>query len=227
MVGPGSSAICSSMGLFYVSDSGITIRVIIYLKEGIMKVFNIVSSKNGQGTTTTAAALAILTSETHQTAIIEATPHHDLFAVLAISDRGAGTVHDASETLLAVESDNVIGSYEKIKNLGDVEFLFIDWGTTKPTITSDVTLGVVRTSYLPARRWVKSDIKADALICLHKETDALKPEDMASATGVTRFTTVLMEHQVERSSDAGLFLHRLPRSLRGDLQRLVPSRSSV
>jgi hypothetical protein len=216
------------MGLLYVSDSGITIRVIIYLKEGIMKVFNIVSSKNGQGTTTTAAALAILTSEMHQTAIIEATPHHDLFAVLAISDRGAGTVHDASETLLAVESDNVIESYEKIKNLGDVEFLFIDWGTTEPTITADVTLGVVRTSYLPARRWVKrSDMKADALICLHKETDALKPEDMASATGVQRFSVVLMDHQVERSSDAGLFLHRLPRSLRGDLQSVVPRHSSV
>jgi len=215
------------LGLFVVTKHDITIRVINYQKEGAMKVFNIVSPKGGQGTTTTAAAIAILTSERHQTAIIEATPHHDLFGILAMSNRETGTVCDASETLLAVESDNVIESYEKIKNLGDVEFLIIDWGTTKPTIPADVTLGVLRTSYLPARRWTATQMQADAIICINHAEDALTPKDIANATGVTRYTPIMFHHKVERTVDAGLFLHRLPEVLRAGLEIVVPIRSFV
>jgi hypothetical protein len=175
-------------------------------------VIRLLGAKGGQGTSTTAAALAVLASQSGlRTALASAQPD-DITAILGVPPGTAGEV--APGLLL----DDELEAF-------DVELVVID-GDVHEALEVDTTFLVLRPCYLSLRRWMAQPAPVDAFILITEAGRALDASDVASVLGLPLAAEIMAQADIARAMDAGVLLHRVPTELRRSLKKLVPEKLS-
>ena len=201
------------------------------------------ATKGGQGVTTAAAALAILTARTGARTLLVDTAH-DQPAILGLPDpTGPGLgdyLQPASRTTLAQITTPVAENLDLIHR-GDTEIVFathtygqltgglghydhviIDTHNAAYawTLHVDRRLLVTRPCYLALRRSAVTP-RPDAVVLINEHERALNATDIETVLGIPITTTVPYHPAIARAIDAGLLTTRLPRELARALRPLL------
>ena len=208
-----------------------------------MPITAIYATKGGQGVTTTAAALAILTARTGARTLLVDTAH-DQPAVLGLPEpTGPGLgdyLQPASRTTLAQITTPVAENLDLIHR-GDTEIVFaahtygqltgglghydhviIDTHNAAYawTLHVDRRLLVTRPCYLALRRSAVTP-RPDAVVLITEHERALNATDIETVLGIPITATVTHHPAIARAIDAGLLTTRLPRELARALRPLL------
>jgi MinD superfamily P-loop ATPase len=201
------------------------------------------SSKGGSGTTVVSAALAILSSASHPTTLVDLCG--DLPAALGVAEPSGPGVADwmqspvATDTALGTLATEVTpdlhllhrghGSFppHRWSTLADNIAaslhgnVVIDAGTLVPPPElrhlADSCLLVVRPCYLALRRAIADAPSLESwvtgVVLVTEPGRALRSTDVARSLGVPVVAEIPLDPSVARAVDAGMLLSRLPRTL--------------
>lgn len=196
------------------------------------------SAKGGVGTSAIAAALAIRAAQTQAVLLVDLAG--DQPAILGLPEpEGPGVtdwlaagaevpVNALAELESEVTSDlsllhcgTALPSKERLELLaavlaGGSRTVVVDAGVVPAGDVwwhQGVSICVVRACYLVLRRLGRLD-PATRLVVISEPGRALRAADVAAATGVPIWVHLMTDPAVARAVDAGLFVSRLPRSLR-------------
>ena len=208
-----------------------------------MPITAVYATKGGQGVTTTAAALAILTARAGARTLLVDTAH-DQPAILGLPDpTGPGLgdyLQPASRTTLAQITTPVAENLDLIHR-GDTEIVFathtygqltgglghydhviIDTHNAAYawTLHVDRRLLVTRPCYLALRRSAVTP-RPDAVVLINEHERALNATDVETVLGIPITATVPYHPAIARAIDAGLLTTRLPRELARALRPLL------
>ena len=208
-----------------------------------MPITAVYATKGGQGVTTTAAALAILTARTGARTLLVDTAH-DQPAILGLPDpTGPGLgdyLQPASRTTLAQITTTIAENLDLIHR-GDTEIVFathtygqltgglghydhviIDTHNAAYawTLHVDRRLLVTRPCYLALRRSAVTP-RPDAVVLINEHERALNATDIETVLGIPITATVPYHPAIARAIDAGLLTTRLPRELARALHPLL------
>ena len=208
-----------------------------------MPITAVYATKGGQGVTTTAAALAILTARTGARTLLVDTAH-DQPAILGLPEpTGPGLgdyLQPASRTTLAQITTPVAENLDLIHR-GDTELVFathtygqltsglghydqviIDTHNAAYawTLHADRRLLVTRPCYLALRRSAVTP-RPDAVVLINEHERALNATDIETVLGIPITATVPYHPAIARAIDAGLLATRLPRELARALRPLL------
>lgn len=209
-----------------------------------MPITAVYATKGGQGVTTTAATLAILTARAgRRTLLVDTTG--DLAAILNItSDRTepglAEYLEPASHITLNTITTNITDSLDIIhrgngpitysthtyglltNGLGQYDHVIID--TTDQdyawTLPVNHRVLVTRPCYLALRRAPFAP-PPTAIVVINEPGRALNPNDIEAVIGIPVTATVPYTPTISRTIDAGLLNSRLPRELTRALRHVV------
>lgn len=170
----------------------------------------IYGAKGGAGTSTVAAALALMSAEHGPTVLVS----HDGAPILGAGPQPLDP-HEAIEVrrnLWTVEA-LPLGAPEPVAT-----FRVIDAGTTAPTEPGAALL-VTRPCYLALRR-TSGQPKPAGIILLTEPGRALTAPDVAEVVGAPVVAELAQDPAVARAIDAGLLASRLPRTLARSLRHV-------
>jgi cellulose biosynthesis protein BcsQ len=208
-----------------------------------MPITAVYATKGGQGVTTTAAALAILTAHTGARTLLVDTAH-DQPAILGLPEPAGPGLGDylqpASRTTLAQITTPIAENLDLIHRghtdivfathtyglltggLGHYDHVIIDTHNAAYawTLHVDRRLLVTRPCYLALRRSTITP-RPDTVVLISEHQRALDANDIEAVLGIPVTATVPYSPAIARAIDAGLLTARLPRELARALRPLL------
>lgn len=174
------------------------------------EVIHLYAVKGGQGTTTVAASLALLSARSgFKTALVS--EGRDLSAIIGTSELDGGpNLHQ-----LGSLPDDVTGYSLVVVDHG-LRLYGLEDGGRQFLVTRGPC-------YLALRTAVAAGTKPDGVILLQEEGRALGKKDVEDVLGVPVVATIPVDVAVARCIDAGLLASRLPKSLAEGLGAVVNS----
>lgn len=162
-------------------------------------------SKAGQGTSTIAAAFAVLLAQSTGESVDLATRHVDTVSALLgasadhryrveVTDRIAVTIP------AAVEAGRLV-----VTDLGTV--------SDEEEVPAGRRLLVTRPCYLALRAAMRSSLRPDGIVLLDEPGRSLTARDVSECLGVPIVATVPVDPAIARTVDAGLLASRVPTML--------------
>lgn len=213
-----------------------------------MSIITVHATKGGQGVTTIATTLALLTARTQHTLLIDTAG--DIAPMLALPEPdhpGLGDyLHDPTITLTnittCVDHDlDLITPGDRptifdahtygllVGGLGRYDTVIIDTATHAPAwdVLADHTILVIRPDYLALRRALQLPRRPDDLIVVVEPGRALSVDDIEAALGQPVTATIPLDPAIARINDAGLFATRLPRTITRAIHQLTPNPPTI
>jgi len=170
-------------------------------------------AKGGVGTSTVAAAHALILAETSRVLFVDMSPARDGFAVFGIPAPINGQV-------VPVKTENLdyVNQWDPAGDNGSYDHVVIDLGTlaencneTKPSDENNRTYLVARLCYLSLRAASSSTV--DTLIVISEQGRALQFSDAEAVIDAGTYIEVKHDPAISRAVDAGLLSTRMPRPL--------------
>ena len=206
-------------------------------------ILTVHATKGGQGTSTVAAALAILNANARRRTLLVDTSH-DLAAILATPETNGPGLADylrAVDVTLGDVTTNVADRLDLINRgtgpirfdthtyglltsgLGTYDTVIIDAATHAPewTIHAERTVLVTRPCYLALRRSTDLARRPDHIVFIAEPSRALDATDIETVTGAHITATIPFDPAIARTIDAGLLAARLPRTISRALRPLI------
>ncbi len=190
------------------------------------------SAKGGQGTSVTAAALALEIAKSSTTNLYDMADG-DLAPILGIPSNADGVSEVTPALTLTTlhqdlspnnHADSVIfGSDVRVVDAG----LIPNHAARHVLDESDHRLLVIRGCYLALRKATASDIKPTGIILISEPQRSLGLRDIEDVLGVPVIGTIPFAPAVSRTVDAGLFPMRMPPSMQVPIKNIAWHLTSI
>lgn len=182
-----------------------------------MSLTTLFAVKGGQGTTVTAAALAVISARHRRTALVT----HQFGDA-----RGALGVLDNEDGIVAISEGLTLYSEQAAEEMSILDraadgVLDVIHDATGPADTGRNLL-VIRPCFMALQRALNADLNSvDGIVLVEEDGRALTEREIEDVLGVTDIVRVPVEPAIARAVDAGLLTARVPKLLERHLARLV------
>lgn len=190
------------------------------------------SVKGGQGTSVTAAAIALGLSKSNVTNLYDMAGG-DLAPILGIPNNAdeptvtpfLNLINNSHQDLTPGNIANGIinGSDVQVVDVG----LIPNYSTRRVLDESDHRLLVIRGCYLALRKAVACDIKPTGVILISEPQRSLGFRDIQDVLGVPVIGTIPFTPAISRTVDAGLLAIRMPPSMQTPIKSIASHLTSV
>jgi hypothetical protein len=174
------------------------------------------SPKGGVGTSTVAAAIALIAAESDDVCLVDR-GGGDIAPILGMSIAPGGEATAGRLVVLDRQPGEPCSPTTPTRTF---DVVVVDNGTRPPADTNSFSVCVLRADYLALRRLVTSGGRVDRLVLVLEEGRALQPRDVAACLGHEPIV-IPYDVAVARSVDAGLFATRLPDAVRRSLRKVT------
>ena len=207
-------------------------------------ITTVFSPKGGSGSTTIAAALAVLAARVGPTVLVDAAEAGDIPACLGLPDVGGPGFTDwargdfdaevfgrlgvgVNEWLSLIPHgggvyEQSVAFAERLRDTAGDTQMIVDCGHSSTLAgIGDEILMVLRPCYLALRRALASPVRATGVIVIEEPKRSLDPTDIQEVLGIPVRAVVPWDEAISRCIDAGLLAVRIPRSLKAALAQAV------